>query len=581
MGKSKFQWMRNLKKSSPDVEVDTPIWFGNLSNGEFFCPQREQDRKIREEVLKRADDQSRYLGMDRREFLASSMGMATTLAVINQFTAGCSDEINSQAQNMGGSGGMGNNGGGTGGNGGDNGGGTGSTGGGTGGNGGGTGGTGGSTLDGYPGDGPYVVTPEAMCEDLGLYQGNEFIFDAQTHSFDDGDWRVKNPSAISPDLLPAPWACDEPDQIDCYDQHHYGELMFTDSDTTVAVISTFPALTCHGDIQNGCGQILSNEGMRDLRDWINQRAMSQRVVNQVQVMPNDRIELQKDRMTMAMEDPAWRAISWKCYPAWRSFTYDQTPSGAFFLDDPVGMEFIEHGLSLGVPNFAVHKGLPIMAFDQEHNTPRDVGPVASRYPEANFIIYHSAVSAGTNQYVTPDRVPYNPQEGAPTGVNQLVRQVELYDLKGKNVYAELGTTWSLISRDAVAAQHTIGKLLRYLGEDNVLWGTDCIQNGSPQPQIESFRAFQISEQFQDMFGYPAITPQIRAKIFGLNAARLYRVDPDAMRCQADASIFADAKLRLDDKLGPRRWMYKKPMAPRTRDEWLAHVRLETARNSPG
>src|SRR6476619_3363180 len=39
--------------------------------------------------MQRADEQARRLGVDRREFLASSMGLFTTLAVINQ-VSGCS-----------------------------------------------------------------------------------------------------------------------------------------------------------------------------------------------------------------------------------------------------------------------------------------------------------------------------------------------------------------------------------------------------------------------------------------------------------------------------------------------------------
>ena len=31
------------------------------------------------------------------------------------------------------------------------------------------------------------------------------------------------------------------------------------------------------------------------------------------------------------------------------------------------------------------------------------------------------------------------------------------------------------------AAHVLGKLLTHVGEDNVLWGTDCLFYGSPQP----------------------------------------------------------------------------------------------------
>ena len=100
----------------------------------------------------------------------------------------------------------------------------------------------------------------------------------------------------------------------------------------------------------------------------------------------------------------------------------------------------------------------------------------------------------------------------------------------QNIYAELGTTWwSLMGRPDEAA-HLLGKLLRNVGEDNVLWGSDSIFYGSPQDQIQTFRTFQISEQFQERFGYPALTDEIKRKVLGLNALRLHDVDPIAAKC---------------------------------------------------
>jgi len=75
----------------------------------------------------------------------------------------------------------------------------------------------------------------------------------------------------------------------------------------------------------------------------------------------------------------------------------------------------------------------------------------------------------------------------------------------------------------------MGKLLRYVGEDNVLWGTDSIWYGSPQDQIQAFRTFQSSEEFQERFGCPAITPEIRQKVFVLNAVVPYQVDEEEVR----------------------------------------------------
>ncbi len=94
-----------------------------------------------------------------------------------------------------------------------------------------------------------------------------------------------------------------------------------------------------------------------------------------------------------------------------------------------------------------------------------------------------------------------------------------------NVYAELGGTWWFVMRDPTAAAHVLGKLLKHVGEDRVLWGTDSIWFGTPQDQIQALRTFQISEELQERHGYPALTDEIKAKIFGVNSARLYDIEP--------------------------------------------------------
>ena len=86
---AKFPWINKLrKKTAPEIPLEPPIWMGNHSNGEYFHPQTKREAAMRKEILRRADEKSRKLGIDRREFLASSMGLFTTMAVINQM--GCS-----------------------------------------------------------------------------------------------------------------------------------------------------------------------------------------------------------------------------------------------------------------------------------------------------------------------------------------------------------------------------------------------------------------------------------------------------------------------------------------------------------
>ena len=136
-------------------------------------------------------------------------------------------------------------------------------------------------------------------------------------------------------------------------------------------------------------------------------------------------------------------------------------------------------------------------------------------------------------------------------------------------------------RDPVQSQHYIGKLLKYLGEDNIVWGTDCILGGSPQGQIDLFRMFQITPEYQDKYGYPAITDAIKRKIFGLNAAKLYHIDPEAKRCKVQQSQFAMQKRELDETIGKNRWTVQGPLGPRTRREFMENALRARAKGIPG
>jgi hypothetical protein len=131
------------------------------------------------------------------------------------------------------------------------------------------------------------------------------------------------------------------------------------------------------------------------------------------------------------------------------------------------------------------------------------------------------------------------------------------------VYAELGSTWRSIMQSPDEAAHVLGKLLVHVGPDNVLWGTDSIWYGSPQDQIQAFRTFEITSEFQERFGYPALTSEIKAKILGLNAARVYGVDPAAVpRCELAATEREELRLALP--------ALNRTYGPRSRAEVLAH-----------
>jgi uncharacterized protein len=139
-----------------------------------------------------------------------------------------------------------------------------------------------------------------------------------------------------------------------------------------------------------------------------------------------------------------------------------------------------------------------------------------------------------------------------------------------SVYAELGSTWRFVSmRDPTSAAHTLGKLFKYAGEDNVLWGTDSIWYSSPQDQIQAFRTFQIAEDLQEKHGYPPITPELRGKVFGLNATRPYSLDADELMRHTGNDKVARDKNVYKERPNPSFATH----GPRTRREFANLMKL--------
>jgi len=97
--------------------------------------------------------------------------------------------------------------------------------------------------------------------------------------------------------------------------------------------------------------------------------------------------------------------------------------------------------------------------------------------------------------------------------------------------------------------HGIGKNVQHYGADRVIWGTDCIWWGSPQWVIDLFKRFQISDEYCEKFGYKKLSKEDKAKIFGLNAAKLYKVDVKAKRNALPADALDKLKAHYVDEGG--------------------------------
>ena len=322
------------------------------------------------------------------------------------------------------------------------------------------------------------------------------------------------------------------------------EEVFLRSDTSMVVLSALPIAPE--------GSPMSPEAMDHARRVAEAACHDERVLLHAQALPNvGDLAANLDAMNVAVE--RYPIVCWKVFTNFPDL-YDGS-GNAWRLDDGdpalarVGEQFIRHAVELGVPTIAAHKGLSTtLGYTSPHASPFDVGPAAKLHRDARFLVYHSGFEADVTEG------PYDPST-RDLGVNRLITSMLDSGIgPNENVYAELGTTWwSLLARPDEAA-HVLGKLLRHVGEDNVLWGTDAVFYGSPQGQIQAFRTFAISEQFQEQFGYPALTDEIKRKVLGLNALRLHDVDPVAVPCAFSREDLERLRLALPvavERRGPR------------------------------
>jgi len=188
----------------------------------------------------------------------------------------------------------------------------------------------------------------------------------------------------------------------------------------------------------------------------------------------------------------------KLYPG------DYNHGGWYADDEKVAYPLWEKCRQLGVRYIAIHKGLPFSIFNAKYCHPEDVDRALDDFPDLNFVLYHSAY-------------PY---------LDELTMMAFRLTGRKSNLYVDLGGLLAIMMRTPYELGHTLGKLLKYLGSDHIIWGTDSPITGSPQPYIDFFRNYRIPNELCEQYGYPQITDEDKRKIFGENLARLLGINID-------------------------------------------------------
>jgi predicted TIM-barrel fold metal-dependent hydrolase len=363
--------------------------------------------------------------------------------------------------------------------------------------------------------------PEAARE---LFKKDYFVVDVQLHHVDLE--RFNTPLLAFLRFLELNLPAEE--RLQHLSQMNMIKEVFVDSETAVGVISGVPN-----------GVPLPVDTMAQTRDLVNQLAGSQRALSQAMCDPRTAPGSQTAIDSLERQVRELGAVALKTY----------TGNGAWWLDDEqIAYPMLEEATRLGLRVINVHKGLPSLLGEmaETYVQSRDLPKVSYDWPRLEFVAYHSGYFQGVGI-------------GEFLGVVNSIRD-------RRNVHAEIGSAFALaLTEGPLAPAHLVGSLLKALGPERIIWGTDSIWWGSPHWQIQAFKNLTISPQLQEEHGYPPLDEYAKRRILGLNAARLYRIQPSEHRCAIEADQLTAARHALG---GPEATRSLLAYGPRTRRDFL-------------
>jgi hypothetical protein len=307
-----------------------------------------------------------------------------------------------------------------------------------------------------------------------------------------------------------------------YKFENYVREVFVDSDTKVALLSGAP-------FDDPTWDLLTNDQIAAARAAINRIADSRRLLAHAVFTPKKNGWMNEVDRAIAVLKPD----SWKGYTIGDPLFSSKLGSFWRLDDEKLVYPFYEKIAKTGINTVCIHKGLLPLDYEKswpnvwQYATVADLGKAAKDWPQINFVVYHSALRA----FLEPPDAAL--AEFEQTG--RLKWATDLAEIPGKfgvsNVYGEVGTSFATcaVASPKMAAA-LVGTLVRGLGADHVLWGTDSVWYGSPQWQMEAMRRLEIPDEMRRKHGFAALGPGdgvVKTAIFGGNAARLYRIDQRA------------------------------------------------------
>ncbi len=461
------KWQRDQRRG-----VDSPMPTQVVSNEEFVPrPQNKQQKQWEQLIGEMAEEKSKKLGMERRDFMRTSMGLATAFLASNM-VYGPNWEVDAA-----------------------------------------------ETLD-----------PAATEEKFP--KGEYFIIDVQTHFTDGVALGFRSAEFVRNMGFQLKEHPDAYSFTNFVKEIFFDSE--TSMAVISGVPGRETNKNVAGKVLEGRdrrGGILPSWLMSQRKKELNQLAGGMRAFCQGNCAPNhywNRVTNSPDFPAlfeqMEREVKTYGIDSWK----WYGHTDPGRSGNGFRTDDEkMAYPFYEKSKALGLKVFSLHKGFASQSRTLGHLAhPGDIEKAAKDHPDLTFIVYHSALKHAPSEPQFRKDGFFDPETG------DFQWHADLMKFKQRNpdmnnVFPEIGSSFGMLAvAHPVMCQHLIGKNIKYYGSDHVIWGTDCVWWVSPQWVIDAMKRFQISDGLCERFGYEKVTKQDKANIFGLNAAKIYGFDPN-------------------------------------------------------
>jgi uncharacterized protein len=457
---------RELSELSPaeTAAFPSPVPTQMVSNGEFNpLPQSADQRKVEGRLKAFADENGRRLGLDRRQFLRSTCGMAAAFVAMNE-VFGPMFKI----------------------------------------------------------DPAEAKEPDAGAARASSLSG-QFIFDDQTHFVRD-DYSFEGLTGLAayaaanwnPDMKKEPVGMG----LERYKFENYLKEIFFDSDTKIALLSGAP-------FDDPTKWFLSNDQIKAAADTVNALAGGRRLLFHSLITPQQPGWMDEvDRVIEVVRPTSWKGytIGDPLSPQTTRFPWrlDDEKLMYPFYEKAVKAGITNICIHKGLLPKDYETSIPGGAW--KYATADDVPKAAKDWPQINFIMYHAALRAFQENPV--DDLAEFERSGNIKWCSDLAAIPDKYGVSNVYADVGTSFAVSAVTNPRFCAA-MMGTLIKGLGHDHIFWGTDSVWYGSPQWQIEAFRRLEIPEDMQKKHGFaPLGTAEgpVKGAILGYNGARHYHLD---------------------------------------------------------